>query len=186
MKNESARWDKMTNEELCVEFQQTRSDNLFEYFYKRNVGLIKVCFGNHVKKFGNNEIDNIEQHARIAMFRCMLHFNAEFGVKFSTLYPYYAKKEKMYHRKEIMSIELPLWVISNLEFFHTLQETHPEYWLNHISLDTRIDPDSEVTYKDIIPDKNKPLTEGIIQDEFNINLLTLSKSFVSPNKQNVS
>lgn len=181
MTDESARWDKMTNEELCIEFQQTRSDNLFEYFYKRNVGLVKVCFGNRIAQF-SSEADNLKQHSRIAMFYSMLRFDSNIGAKFSTLFKYYAQSEKQKHFGEVSPSTIPKYLYGNYEKALNLQEKHPDYWLfNYQSLDCEVFPSSRETLKDYIADTTTiSHIESILENSLNEQYIDLINKVCKP------
>lgn len=115
MKDKSVRWDKLTNEELCVEFQQTRNNTLFEYFYNRNKGLIGLEFGNRMQMYKDwNDDGNLAQFGRIAMFEAMNSFDSSLGYKFTTYFHWWALKEKMEHRRETLPLEVPRTVYSDM------------------------------------------------------------------------
>lgn len=79
----------MINEELVVEFQNTRNEKFFNELYNRNINIIKDT----TRKF--YEIDKIlysyedyEQIASIAFFKAVDSFDSSKGCKFTTLvYP---------------------------------------------------------------------------------------------------
>lgn len=108
-------WDNMTNEQLCLEYQATRSDDLFEYFLARNKDLMYSFFGKYIRTFPEQE-DDIEQRARLAMWETMCKLDPERG-SFSTAFYVYAKKHINHHHEEQYIVRLPRWVFSggNLE-----------------------------------------------------------------------
>ena len=65
------KWDLMTNEELCKLYQETRSDELFEYFYKRNENLMFSFILKYTRKYPQYS-DDIKSLATLEMWETML------------------------------------------------------------------------------------------------------------------
>lgn len=85
-------YDKMTNEELCVLYQQTHDDSIYEYFVARNEKLIYYFIGNFLRKISRDEEEDVVQHCKYAMWEAMQRFDGSRELKFSGYFYYYAKK----------------------------------------------------------------------------------------------
>jgi len=77
-----------SNEEIALEYQEKRTNCLFEELLGQNIGLIKSI----VIKFVG-DYDDLEQEAKIAFERAARTFSADGGAKFSTLATIYIRRQ---------------------------------------------------------------------------------------------
>ena len=71
------KWDLLTNEELCVLYQQdTNNNELFEYFLDRNKNLMYKFIHKYIRKHPEYK-DDIESLATMGMWDCMKEWNEE-------------------------------------------------------------------------------------------------------------
>ena len=154
-------WDNMSNEELCAEYQQTRNDELFNYFIERNSRLMLYRLRYKLNKNPENS-DIITNFARTAMWKAMLTFDVDGDIKFSTWYiANYRGELRDYNEDEMFSLHIPEYRLfkDDLNFnilcqdsLYTQQSTNSE---NSYSIEDTIADDSEsledmVVRKDIV------------------------------------
>lgn len=144
------KWDEMSNEELCLEYQQSNDNYLFEYFLNRNKNLIWY-FTKFLARRHPSHIDILEQCGRSAMWEAMLKYEQDKGAKFSTYYYWHVLKNLRDFYEEILDIRLPAYVRERLKQF---KEDHKEdnFVFNTVSIHTAIgnNRDTEETLEDII------------------------------------
>ena len=99
-------WDDKNNEELCVEYQTTHNEELFEYFVNRNMGLMMKYFTKILKLYPWQR-ENLFQYGRIAYWKAIMGFNIKRKSKFSTYVHYYLKNALIDYFRETRGIELP-------------------------------------------------------------------------------
>lgn len=133
------KWNSMSNEELCLEYQQTNNNDLYEYFLKRNKNLIWYFTKSVLRKHSSQE-DLIEQVGRQAMWEAMLKYDESRNAKFSTMYYFYVLKNLRDFYGEIADIKLPTYVLENLNNFKELHKDD-NFVYNTISLSTEINKD---------------------------------------------
>lgn len=148
-------YTRMTNEELCVEYQKTLDNDLFEYFLAKNEGLIYYFIGNYLVKFPESEREDIVQHCRIAMWEAMQRFDISKNTTFSNYYYYYAKKgmEQYLREANLGQVRIPVHA-------RRAYKTDPRYKeiIDQVlvcSLDAQVEGyESETTLGEIIEDRN--------------------------------
>lgn len=107
-------WDTRTNEELCAEYQETKNNDLFEYFLSRNYGLILKYIGPIINKHPEQR-DELEQAGRLAMWSAMKKFNVEKGFKFSTYVQYWFRRNVRLHYASQQTVRIPINLLSKLD-----------------------------------------------------------------------
>lgn len=127
-------WDNMTNEELCVEYQQTRSNDLFEYFANRNKGLIYLDLRAALSRALGDQ-DNIIQFGRIAMWNAMLNFDQTKKAKFSTYFYYWVLSQLREYKCEISALNLPKNIFNYEKMY---RQEHPEYFNDTLSFSMEV------------------------------------------------
>jgi RNA polymerase sigma factor (sigma-70 family) len=100
------KWDLMSNEELCKLYQETRSDELFEYFFKRNENLMFSYIQKYIRKYPEYE-DDIRSLATVEMWEAMLVWDEEKNAKFSTIYYFWVLKALAVFYRNLHLIKLP-------------------------------------------------------------------------------
>lgn len=143
------KWDGMSNEELCLEYQQNKDNNLFEYFLNRNTSLIRYFMKILIRKYPS-QADFLMQIGKQAMWDAMLHYDPDKESKFSTMYYWYVLKTMREFYEEQFDIRLPAHVREKLAAF---REKHKEdnYVFDTVSLSTpTLNHDSEELLEDII------------------------------------
>ena len=171
------KWDGMSNEELCLEYQQYNSDELFEYFVNRNKSLIWYFTRHLNRKYPFHE-DLLEQCSRSAMWDAMLRFDGSRKNKFSTYYYWYVLKHLRDFYEETLDIRLPPHVRERLKEF---KEKHKDdnYAFDTISLFSPINSEDnhERTLEDILAsDENleKQMESKAVREELIIYIKRLS------------
>lgn len=97
-------WENMTNEELCLEYQQTKSDELFEYFINRNKNLIYKSIAPIIKYYPE-QTREIKQQARIALWKTMIEYDSTRSKRFSTLFILWLRTRITYNYREFKNIK---------------------------------------------------------------------------------
>jgi RNA polymerase sigma factor (sigma-70 family) len=109
------KWDLLTNEELCLLYQQdTNNNKLFEYFLERNKNLMYKFIHKYIRKHPEYK-DDIESLATIGMWDCMKEWNEEGGAKFSTLYHFHVLKALCKFYRQFYIIRIPAWKLNDPE-----------------------------------------------------------------------
>lgn len=154
-------WDNKTNEELVFEYQKTNSEELFNYFLERNMGLLMSFVGKHISKYPQYGEEFI-QYGRIAMWETMKAFKSGLA-KFSTLYHYYIKKQITYHRRYLHTVRIPAYVLEDLEKY--LKDPGDRI-LNTYSLDepVKTTEDQDGTLHDVVASDELTPEELVFQD----------------------
>lgn len=158
-------YEDMTNEEMCVEYQKTRSEDLFNCFIKRNKPFIHVL----MKEYGLSDKENeYIQIGRIAMWKAMLKFDITKGAKFTTYFNYIFHKELNDFRCIAHPyITLPRNVLSNIS---ELKEKYPYYVYDIQSLDRSLEfhheEDDDLKLIDTVPNEIN-IEEDIIKEAEN-------------------
>lgn len=114
------KWDLLTNEELCILYQQdTNNNKLFEYFLDRNKNLMYKFIHKYINKHPDYK-DDIESLATIGMWDAMREFQIEKEAKFSTFYHYYVLKALCQFYRKFHMIRIPAYKLNDPE---TLEKT---------------------------------------------------------------
>ena len=170
-------WDTLTNEELCIEYQKTRDNILFEYFLSRNHGLMMDYLNPIIRKYPEQK-DGLEQAGRTAMWEAMCKFDPMKEVKFSTYVHYFFRKNVWRHRhEEINLIKIPINLLTKLD---EVREKVPYAVFGAESMDKTIydtsDSGHETTLEETIAaDQPDPLELAIQEERGRILLKILSK-----------
>lgn len=143
-------WDAQTNEALCIEYQETKSDTLYEYFLSRNIGLIMDYLGPIIRKHPDQK-EELVQTCKVAMWEAMNKYNPEKEVKFTTYCHYFFKKNVWHHWHSQYSVHLPINLMTKLD---EVREKVPYAVLDFESLDKPIsagdDSGAETTLEEFI------------------------------------
>ncbi len=171
-------WDNMTNEELCLEYQKTRDERLFEYFYQRNKNLAFTFLKKMYRAFPDF-IEDIDAAAMMAMHNSMLQYDETREAKWSTLYPYVIKKECRDILEHYIGItHIPVHVMNRIE---KAKKEHPEYIWDAISLEKPIEGyDDELFIKDILVDNSANFEKELLDDEGRIAIQKILKNVLKP------
>lgn len=131
-------WDKMSNEELCIEYQKQPSNELFEYFLNRNITLIYSFMNKYLIKFPESEREDILQHCKIEMWNAMNTYVTDFNTNFTTYYYYYALKglSQYLRTANVSGIQLPAYLLTkkNREKYADVIEMSHVSSLNNVVL----------------------------------------------------
>lgn len=173
-------WKSMTNEELAVEYQATKSDELFEFFLEKNKNLLKALSLNYRRKFPNYE-DDFNQASRIAAWRCLLHFDITKGVKYSTLLEYYIQCHCQSVIRTRHTIYLPRYIWYDIDKHKNM---YPNRIFGTISLDTNYYTTEEEEYDnsflETIIDSSPTPEEITIHSEQERYLLDIMRKTLKP------
>lgn len=170
-------WDALTNEELCIEYQKTRDNILFEYFLSRNYGLMMDYLNPIIRKHPEQK-DNLEQVGRTAMWEAMCKFDHLKEVKFSTYINYFFRKNVWHHwHEEVNLIKIPINLLTKLD---EVREKVPYAVFEAESMNKTIcdsgEGGYEITLEEMIPaDQPDPLELAIQEEQSRIILKILSK-----------
>lgn len=108
-------WDLLTNEELCILYQQdTNNNELFEYFLDRNKNLMYKFIRKYICRHPEYK-DDIESLATIGMWNAMRDFQIDKETKFSTFYHYYVLKALCTFYRKLNIIHIPAWKLNDPE-----------------------------------------------------------------------
>lgn len=132
-------WKSMTNEELAVEYQATKSNELFEFFLERNTGLLKAISLNYCRQFPNYE-DDFNQACIIAMWKCLLRFDITRGMKYSTLLDYYVRSQCQAVIRMRHSMKLPRYIWDDIDGY---RHKYPTRIYSTISFDADYTEDKD-------------------------------------------
>lgn len=132
-------WKSMTNEELAVEYQATKSNELFEFFLEKNTGLLKAISLNYRRQFPNYE-DDFDQACIIAMWKCLLRFDITRGMKYSTLLDYYVRSQCQAVIRMRHTMKLPRYIWDDIDEY---RHKYPGRIYGTISLDADYTEDKE-------------------------------------------
>lgn len=114
------KWDLLTNEELCILYQQdTNNNELFEYFLDRNKNLMYKFIHKYIRKHLEHK-DDIESLATIGMWDAMREFQIDKETKFSTFYHYYVLKALSKFYRKFHMIRIPGYKLNDPD---TLEKT---------------------------------------------------------------
>lgn len=114
------KWDLLTNEELCILYQQDINNNeLFEYFLDRNKNLMYKFIHKYIRKHPEYK-DDIESLATVGMWNAMQDFQIDKETKFSTFYHYYVLKALCTFYRKLNIIRIPAYKLNDPE---TIEKT---------------------------------------------------------------
>ncbi len=109
------KWDLLTNEELCILYQQdTNNNELFEYFLDRNKNLMYKFIHKYINKHPDYK-DDIESLATIGMWECMKDWREDGEAKFSTFYHFYVLKALCNFYRKFHMIRIPAYKLNDPE-----------------------------------------------------------------------
>lgn len=152
------KWENMTNEELCNEYNQTQSNELFEYFLDRNSGLIEKFMHKYFVSFPEYE-DDIRNLAISCMWEAIKRYDNSLNYKFSTFYYYWSKKAiTLFFRYNKNIIRIPAHKLSDI---NTL-DMCDVYSLNKVIKSGLEEPDLEVI--DLYSDDSVPQSDETLLD----------------------
>lgn len=132
-------WDTLTNEDLCIEYQQTHSNDLYEYFLSRNIGLIMDYLGPIIQKHPDQK-EELVQECKIAMWEAMNKFNPEKEVKFTTYCHYFFKKNIWHHWHRLYAVHIPINLMTHID---EVKEKIPYAVFDFDSLDRSVNLNEE-------------------------------------------
>lgn len=175
-------WDQMTNEELCVEYQRTNNEKLYEYFLERNRTLGLEFELKYVNIFPQYR-DDFDQAVRVAMWRTMKKFDASYGTAFSTIFYYYVRSECQAVIRARHSIRLPRHVWQKL---HELEAEHPERLYGIMSLDYDYkegsEDEDEATLASVIADQGPSPEDLVILSQMSVKLVDAIDKYLRPSE----
>ena len=128
-------WDTLTNEQLVLEYQATRSDELFEYFLSRNMGLIMDYCGGIIAKHPDQK-DDILQSCRMALWEAMVNYKTDSGAKFTTYSYFYFRKNMWHHWHHQLPVSMPINLMGHTD---EVKEKLPNVMLETTSMDQTMD-----------------------------------------------
>ena len=150
-------WDAKSNEELCLEYQQTNNEELYNYFVNRNIGLLYHLYRKLFDKYPNQKED-IVQLGKISIWDAMRNYKTDNNTKFTTYAGYHCLKNGWHWLYEQRRIS---YSINNMNKLNKLKEKYPYIVTEVDSLD-------------------RPLLDGT-GDNYDESLMTtLSSDEVSP------
>lgn len=167
-------WNTRTNEELCYEYQETKNNDLFEYFLSRNYGLIFKYINPIISKYPEQQ-EELEQACRIAMWSAMNKFNVEKGSKFSTYVQYWFRRNVRLHYASQKTVHIPINLLSKL---NEIYENMPYAIIHSESINKTIHSDngSECTLEDTLASNDpSPFDIARSKEQEEILLKLLSK-----------
>lgn len=148
-------YTQMSNEEMCVVYQKTLDNDLFEYFLAKNEGLIYYFIGNYLVKFPESETNDILQHCRVAMWDAMRRFDPNKGFNFSTYYYYYARKGLEQYLRDANFGQVRIPAHARAAYHKDPKYTELIDGVHVCSLDTTLESyESEITLGETLEDPN--------------------------------
>lgn len=111
--------DLLTNEDICELYQQTNSNELFEYFFERNKNLMFKFVHKYINAHPEYE-DDITNLATVGMWEAMTRYSREKETNFSTFYYYYCLKAVAKFYRQFNIIRIPAYKLQDTE---TLEKT---------------------------------------------------------------
>lgn len=176
------KWDLMSNEELCLEYQVTNSDDLFNYFIIRNAGYIHTMLGKAQRNFPEQK-DNIEQLGRIAIWKSMKRFKAEYGTKFTTLATFYLIRSLRLNWAESFLVRLPIHKLDN--FSELTKDASVITSIKSLSSPIGSSNDEDFSLESILVDENAKCPDEAIENEFREKYLKKVLAKLSPRERAV-
>ena len=154
-------WDAQSNEELCLEFQQTKNNTLFEYFLSRNYGLIMDYIIPFLRKYPKQE-EELKEECTLAMWEAMLKFDTNKQAKFSTYVHYYFKKNMWHYWHKQQIVKVPIYLLGK---FDKVKAKNPNVVFEAESLNQTMytsEDGSERTLEELVVDETEPSALDII------------------------
>lgn len=155
------KWDEMTNEELITEWQQTKSQELFEYFVNKNQGILvkeRLALLRKLPKLTEEIIYNTQL---ISLWNCLQTFDASIGTKFTTWYiSYFSHHTVRDLLQEYFTIRIPVHAIDGR--------------YNSESVQQGISFASNISYLDTLADDaptSEDIAEQAIMEQYYLKLL---------------
>ena len=152
-------WENLSNEELCIEYQKTNSNELFEYFMSRNIGLV-MDYANRIAIKHPDQKEELVQVCKIALWEAMKKYSPDKECKFTTYCHYYFKKGIWHHWHSQYSVHLPINLLNKLD---EVKEKVPNAVLEFDSLDRTItssEDSGETTLEELVA-ADQPSPEDI-------------------------
>lgn len=178
-------WDTRTNEELCLEYQETKSNKLFEYFLSRNIALIMNYIQPILRKHFDQKEELVET-CRVAMWEAMCKYSPDKECKFSTYVYYFFKKNVWHHWHSQLSVTTSINAMNKLQ---EIRERCPYIIFDTISLSTPKgcrpeEVNNPDTIEDLIPSDDPTPEEVLVQQDNLDYLIRLGKKVLSPRTLN--
>lgn len=178
-------WDAQTNEDLCIEYQETHSDELYEYFLSRNIGLIMDYLSPIIRKHPDQK-EELVQTCKVAMWEAMCNFKLEKEVKFTTYVYYFFKKNVWHYWHSQYSVHIPINLMGKI---NEVKEKMPYVVFDSDSLDKTIcfgdEGRNEFTLDELVA-ADQPSPEDIAIQNDNLEyLLKLAREHLTPRSLNL-
>lgn len=174
-------WDAKTNEELCLEYQQTNNEDLYKYFLKRNYKLIYKYFNKYISEH-LDEKDEMLQQGEIAIWEAMKNFKQINDYKFTTYVYYFFKKNAWHHLYEKRQVGYNINYMGKLK---ELKKKEPFIVTEICSLDkvlyTSNDEFGTTLMANIAIDKKDVLDEVIEKEDYE-RIISLIKKVLKPSE----
>lgn len=155
--------DKMSNEEICVLYQESNDDKLYEYLLNRNYGLMLKFVQKYLSAFPENE-DDILSYSKLGFWEAMKYYKIDNKqkAKFTTYCYYPIRKCLNYFFRTKDMIRKPAYIIQKPEVYKDVLEKSKCYSLN---LRYELDDDSEHELIEQIEDRDERTEEELYFEE---------------------
>lgn len=176
-------WNAQTNEDLCKEYQQTMSNELYEYFLSRNMGLMMDYLGPIIAKHPEQKEELIQQ-GRVAMWEAMRRFKPDNDTKFSTYCYFYFKKNVWHHWHEQFIVTVPINLMNKM---NEVKEKVPYAAVDTISTETSFsnnEGDTDMTLGDTLASEEPDPLAVLMEKDSLEYLMKLAKQCLSPRQLN--
>lgn len=172
-------WDTKSNEELCLEYQQTRDDNLYNYFVKRNSGLVYHFYKKLFEKYPNQKED-ILQLGKISIWDALRKYKQIKKVKFTTYAAYHFHKNAWHWLYEHRRIS---YCINYMNKLNELKERYPYLITEVDSLDRPLlnesnDNNNESLMSTLASDDISP-EQYVLNNDLYKYIMTLAKAYLN-------
>ena len=139
-------WNNMTNEELCFEYQKTKDNNLFEYFWNRNKKLAFKILNKYMAKYPRI-FNNVTAIAQLCTWRAMCQYTVN---KFSSILTFKIKDEL----RQLYADTFPVTVPSQLFLPKYIAQLNETMIFNIVHVDnTELDTIDDKNLENTISDK---------------------------------
>lgn len=171
-------WDTKSNEELCLEYQQTNSEELYEYFVKRNNGLIYHFYKKLFNKYPNQK-DELIQLGKISIWDALRKYKQIKDVKFTTYVAYHFHKNAWHWLYEHRKIS---FCINYMNKLNELKKRYPYIITEVDSLDRPLlseanDNQSDSLISTLASDDISPEQHVLNNDLYNY-MMNLAKAYL--------
>lgn len=156
-------WESKTNEELCIEYQKTKNEDLFEYFLSRNYGLIMSYITPIITKHPEYKED-LTHLCEIGMWEAMNTFIPTKEAKFTTYVYYFFKKYAWRNLHSQFLVHIPINLIRDLS---EVKQKYPDSIIKLESLDEKLnlEDSNSQTVLDTIKSKDLTPEEIVLRDD---------------------